>query len=167
MTNEIYLEQKSFGDNISTKEFSSIDTYKQYLILLPPERIALITIREILKAIFNRVIIYNKMKNENKPTFIDSNENVYNLNIRKLIENLATEFSKEIYYEYELKTFKEKVEKSKYSTQYKTQLIKKFSEYLKDELKKNRKDFLNGFNEIIPHSMKMKIAGILVYFSRF
>lgn len=168
LTKAIYTEQSEYSEsnlNIS-KNVRAKQEYncKEYLTLFAPEKLALLVIREIFKSIFDKVLSFDRYSQDELDKLEDVNDISYHISVRPMIKNLSIELTKEIYFEFEIEKYEKEIEKnSELSKKDKNFKKKKFKEKLMLELKKNRKDFFSGFNDIIPHQMKIKLAGLLLF----
>jgi hypothetical protein len=168
LTKAIYDEQSEYSEsnlditkNIRAKqEFNC----KEYLTLFAPEKLSLLVIREIFKAIFDKILSFDRYSQNELDKLEDGNDISYHISVKPMIKNLSIGLTKEIYFEFETEKFDKEIENnSELSQKEKNFKKKKFKEKLMLELKKDRKDFFSGFNDIIPHQMKIKLAGLLLF----
>ena len=126
--------------------------------MIEPEKLALLTIREIMAKIFKNIYQY---QNNRSP-----DDDIFNININVLKRDLATLVSKEILFENEAASFKLEMEKKGYSKSLVTHLTTTFEENLKNHMYKGNQNFLHGFSETITSSMKFKVAEILLNYGK-
>lgn len=151
----IYRDQKAFLEGEA-----GLEAHKQYMILLSPEKFAMLTIRQIFYQIFNKVSAYKN--SQGRSELLGKDDDIFEISIKDLTLDLVELISKQVFFQIELNFFKEKIAKKNYSkTLYKNQM-ENFILKLTEEVSKSNRNFSSQINTIFPRPMLVKVAGSLI-----
>jgi hypothetical protein len=155
----IQEDQNDYLSKMNDTSIQKLEVHKQYLLMISPEKLALLTIREIMSHIFKNIYQY---QNNRYP-----DQDIFNIKISSLKRDLATLISKEILFESETKNFKLEMERRGYSKSLVSHLKSTFEENLKHHMYKGNQNFLSGFSDNRSQAKKIKVAEVLINYGTF
>ena len=181
LTRIIFKELRDIYE-LDNRESEYNANIKQYMTLLPPEKLSLLTIQTILRIIVLKVTDYKKdEENENK--IWEQNEKVYIVSIRQMIEDLGRSLVREIFFLAKIERFRKLLEDQKDEMVFENKeyedlsdsqkrikwknkfnyKLKKYSRKLTDFMNLNHSKDFNDDEKIMPEHFKLQIASHLLY----
>lgn len=157
MAKLVLKDQEDIFKNYVSNTKNEVD---RFLVLLSPEKFAVITLRLILKHVLLKISKYKNSKTEQG--IMDSENDIYELNIKDLTVELSRSITKEIVYEFECENFQKKLEEREFS---KNQITTQMEAFKKKFIEENTKSDLQlnaKYEDMIPYEIKMKLSSIML-----
>lgn len=183
LTKTIFKELRNTYE-IDYQDSRYTSNLKTFMSMLPPEKLSLLTIQVILKAIVARIV--NLQKNDDSSLLYEEDHTLEMIPIRQLIDDVGKNILREIFFNAKMKRFEKLLEEEKDSLVFKNPLYEELNETQKNikwkykqkfkinsyrkklidfMILNNSKDF-NHDERIMPETVKLQISSHLLYIGK-